>query len=319
MAVTGTLEQIRNKVRLLTGRPSTNQLSNPDLDNYINDFYVYDLPAHLKLWNLTGAESPLATTNTSGDRILTEGRWLYNIDWNQYTNIEPLFYVGGYEISFFQDIRSFLNFFPSQMLKQTLATGTGVLGPYTGTVSNTPLLYDSVLITVIDNTGNTLTAGVDADGTIDGDVAAGGTINLTTGAMAGLTWTAIIPVGNIMTVQSLTYVQTRPQAVLYFNKALIFYPVPDVAYDVTCTVNYAPSEMEAGDQPEIREWWTLIAFGAALKIFQDNLDVESYQKVKMFFDKQLCLVERRTLKQLSTQRVATIYDGGSGISGYQNL
>ena len=40
MAVTGTLEQIRAKVRKVTGMLSPNQLSNDDLDDYINDFYL---------------------------------------------------------------------------------------------------------------------------------------------------------------------------------------------------------------------------------------------------------------------------------------
>ena len=62
MAVTGTLEQIRAKTRKITGRLSVNQLSNDDLNNYINDFYVYELPQHLKLWDLTNVESPLFPT-----------------------------------------------------------------------------------------------------------------------------------------------------------------------------------------------------------------------------------------------------------------
>ena len=39
MAVTGNLEQIRTKVRKITGMLSVNQLSLSDLDDYINDFY----------------------------------------------------------------------------------------------------------------------------------------------------------------------------------------------------------------------------------------------------------------------------------------
>jgi len=322
MAVTGTLEQIRNKVRLITGRPSPNQLSNADLDNYINDFYVYDMGAHLKMWNLKNSLSPIVA-NAGGERVLTEGEWLYQVDSNVYTSLEPPFYVAGYEISFFQDIRSFMNYFPSYSVSQTLATGTGIAGPYTGTITTTPVLFRSVFISAMDAAGNTLVAECNAAGTITGDVVAGGTINLVTGAVAGLTFTAAIPAGNLITVQSLTFESARPQAVLYLNQALVFYPVPDTAYEIACTVYYNPDELGAGDQPEIRQWWNLIALGASIKIFTDNLDVESIAKIQPLFDQAKRLAERRTLKQLSTQRASTIYDYGTnypyGYSGYVAL
>jgi len=307
MPVTGTLEQIREKVRKITGRPSTNQMSNDELDNYINDFYVYDLSTHIKSWNLNTSVSPIVATTPSGDRILTEGRWSYIVDSNKYISIEPPFYVGGYEINYFQDERSFFQYFPTYFVSQTLATGTGVVGPYTGTISNTPILQDSVFITAQDAAGNTLVAGANAAGVLTGDVIAGGTINFTTGAVAGLTWTAAIPVGNLITAQTLRFVSARPQAVLYLNQVLAFYPVPDKAYELYCTVFYNPDELGAGDQPEIRQWWNLIALGASMKIFIDNLDIDSYSKIRPIFDETKRLTERRTLKQLSTQRVSTIY------------
>jgi len=307
MAVTGTLEQIRAKVRKITCRPSINQLSDEDLDNYINDFYVYDFPQYLKLWDLTNNLSPLMTTTTGGDRILTAGRWIYPIDWNKYTNIAPPFYVAGFQIPYFQDVASFLNYFPIQQVSQDLATGSGIAGPYAGTITNIPTLYDSVFITAVDATGNTVVASVDSDGNITGDVLAGGTVNLTTGAVAGLTFNAVIPAGNIINVQSITYEEGMPTAVLYYNKALVFYPVPDKAYEVYCTVNYSPDELGVGDQVETRQWWNLIALGAARKIFIDNLDMESLANLQPIFDEQKRLVERKTLQQLSTQRIDTIY------------
>ena len=42
-APTSTLQTIRTKVRRLTRTPSTAQLSDDDLDQYINTFVVYDL------------------------------------------------------------------------------------------------------------------------------------------------------------------------------------------------------------------------------------------------------------------------------------
>ena len=82
--VTGILEQIRVKVRRITGRPSVNQLSNDDLDAYINDFYVNDLPLISTLFNLNNSVSPLTQTTHGGDTILVAGEWLYLVDYNKY-------------------------------------------------------------------------------------------------------------------------------------------------------------------------------------------------------------------------------------------
>ena len=49
---TNTLEAIQIKVRRLTRSPSTAQLSDDDLNNYINTFVVYDFPEQLRMFNL---------------------------------------------------------------------------------------------------------------------------------------------------------------------------------------------------------------------------------------------------------------------------
>ena len=303
MAVTGSLEQIRAKVRKLTGMLSPNQLSESDLDDYINDFYQYDFPAHLKTWNLTTALSPIWGT----DDALIPGQAIYLYDWNTYTNMGPPCYVGGYEIQYFQDQEAFFNIFPTRTRVEQLSTGTGVAGPYTGTIANTPILQQGVFISVVDNTGTSLHCEANAAGVLSGDVLAGGTINYDTGAVAGLTWTGVIAVGEPIWAQSMTYVSGRPEAVLFYDGVLLFYPVPDIAYEFGCKVNRVPDVLEAGDQVLVRDWWNLIAYGASLKIFADNMDLESYGKIDILFNKQLRLVERRTLCQLKNQRVATIY------------
>lgn len=304
MAVTGTLEQIRAKVRRITGRLSVNQLSNDDLDDYINDFYVYDLPKHLKNWNLKNYLSPIF----GSDSALIPNRAVYVFDANSFTNIGPPFYVGGYEIQYFQDVEQFFNFFPNRAIVQQLSTGTGIAGPYSGTISATPILEQSIFISAVNNAGTSLHCTANNAGVLTGDVLAGGTIDYQTGAVAGLTWNAgIINTGEPIWAQSTTYVSGRPQAVLFANMSLTFYPVPDIAYEVYCTVYQNPDELSAGDQPLIRDWWNLIAYGAAQKIFAENLDMDSYAKIQPLFDNYKRLVERRTLVQIKNQRVLTIY------------
>ena len=50
--VSANLNTIRLKVRRLTARPSPNQISDQEIDDYINTFYVYDFPEHLRMLNL---------------------------------------------------------------------------------------------------------------------------------------------------------------------------------------------------------------------------------------------------------------------------
>jgi hypothetical protein len=303
MAVTGTLEQIRDKVRRITGRLSPNQLTDLELDDYINDFYIYDLPAHLKTWNLNNQLSPIFGPD---DALIPDRAW-YVVDWNDFPNIQPPFYVGGYEIQYFQDREAFFNFFPVQSRRQLLSTGTGIAGPYAGTITETPILEQGIFISAVDNAGNSLHCDANNAGVLAGDVIAGGTVNYQTGAVAGLTWTGVIAIGEPIWAQSMTYVSARPQAVLYIDGALFFYPVPDIAYEFSCAVYEVPDALEAGDQPLVRDWWNLIAYGASQKIFAENLDMESYAKIEPLFDKHKRLVERRTLVQLKNQRTSTIY------------
>ena len=297
MTVPSTLGDIRTKVRRITGRPSESQLSNTELDAYINTFYLYDLPEHLRLFNLK--ETYTFTTEPNVDQ--------YAFTPNTYVSVEPPAYVAGYETSYFQDYDSFFTLYPFIQTIEDLDTGTGVAGPYAGTITSTPVLANRVLVSAQDGAGNTLVAIDNGAGVFAGDVT-GGTINYVTGAIAALTFTAAIPAGNDIEVQYHPYAAARPQAILFYDDTFTLRPVPDNAYQVELQGYRVPTEMTiAADEPEYNELWQLIAYGTALKIFADNLDLESYQKVDMLFDKQKCLIERRTLKQLSNQRTATIY------------
>ena len=44
MGAPSTLADIRSKVRRITARPSALQITDAEIDNYINTFYIYDFP-----------------------------------------------------------------------------------------------------------------------------------------------------------------------------------------------------------------------------------------------------------------------------------
>lgn len=293
-----TLADIRLKVRRVTKSPSANQITNAEIDDYVNTFYLYDFPEHLRLINLK--ETYTFITQPDID--------IYNFTPNTIVSIEPPAYVGGNEIQFFQSREEFFTIYPEIQRNEILATGDGTAGPYTGTITATPIKQNRVLISTVDVAGNALSAQDTVAGTFAGNVVAGSTINYTTGAIAALTWTANIAAGTDIMVQSVNYQSGRPQAALFYDDTIQLSPVPDQGYEFVMNAYVTPTALvNAVDEPELREWWQLLALGASLKIFGDRLDMESYAKTKILFDEQKRLVERRTLKQISTSRASTIY------------
>jgi hypothetical protein len=78
--------------------------------------------------------------------------------------------------------------------------------------------------------------------------------------------------------------------------------------------------LASGQAPELEEWWQYIAYGAAKKIFEDRMDMDSVQQILPEFNQQQRLCLRRTIVQNSNTRVATIYtqtlNGIGGNNGY---
>ncbi len=295
------LADIRTMVRQVTGRPSPNQISDANIDEKINNFYLYDLPAYLKLFNLKTTYSFVTEPDVD----------TYDFPANTFTNIEPPIYIAGYEVNLIQSREQFYNLHPRSMRNETLDTGTGAAGPYGGTVIGTPVLKSDVLISTVDNAGNALSAEDNGLGVFTGDIGAGATINYETGVIAGITWTGIIAAGETIRVQYINYAASRPFDVLFYDDVLTLRPVPDQAYTVEVNAFISPTALIAdADEPLLREWWELLAYGAALKIFADNLDMEAYGQVEILFNRRLRLIERRTLTQLKNQRASTIYSDG---------
>lgn len=292
-----TLTDIRSKVRNVTGRYSSDQLSDTDLDAIINNWYQYNLPENLRLINLKVNYSFNLQPNVA----------VYPFNRNMYFTVEPPAYLAGYQIQFFQDQQSFYEYNPQIRSRQSLSVGTGVAGPYFGNISSVPIQLNSVFISTIDIVGNSLVAQDNGAGVLIGDVVAG-TVNYQTGAIANLTWTSPVGIGQTIWVQSVNYSIGRPFAVLFFNDQFTFSQWPDIAYPFQIQAYIRPTALAAGpDAPQLNEWWELLAYGAALKILGDALDMEAYAKVQILYDQQLRLAERRTLKQLSTQRARTIF------------
>jgi hypothetical protein len=110
-----------------------------------------------------------------------------------------------------------------------------------------------------------------------------------------------------------------PQSVLFFEDAFVVRPVPDQSYRIDIEVFYQPTALLLNDDvPVLNQWWQLIAFNAAKKILEDRMDYDSIALFLPSLREQENLVGRRTIKQLTTQRVATIFSDQAGAGSLNN-
>ena len=353
MTVPSNLADIRTKVRRLTGRPSTAQITDAQIDEYINTFYIYDLPEHLRLESLRINWEFNTRPNIA----------VYDFPRNTYLTNMPPVYIAGYQSYMTQSRQNFFRVNPQiSFLQESLSTGTGAVGTYTGTCTNTPILpgfkgnppgaYSDSTIAGNDVAAANLrwnvlisaagtpdaTSGIPPDITLVDDgqgnlfdpsdtstdpAGRRGTINYLTGAVSITNFISPVPTGNAINIQYIPYVASRPQSVVFFEDQFIFWPVPDQAYTVSFEVYKYPTELiNSTDDPQLREWWQLLAYGAADKIFADNADLDSLTKFRPLLEEQMKLVQRRTIVQQTAERTATIYTeqvNGMGQFPFGNL
>ena len=293
------LAYLINKVRKITGRPSQNQLSDSEIKDYINLYYQYDLPEQFKSFNLK--------TIYEFETVPNEDRYIFPRE--TYFNVETPCYASGYPVGYFQSREQFYRNWPQLTTSANFATGTGVAGPYNGVLSSRPIIKRDVLISAFDG-GTYLTAQDDGAGNFVGDVVAG-TINYLTGAIS-VTWNAAIPIGTPINVKYCPYQASRPLSILFYNDTFILRPIPDAVYKMSLQAFVKPTEMfdmtsGSTEVPRLLEWAQLLAYGASVKIFSDNMDMDSFARIQPLLTEQLALIERRTMMQIKTQRVDTVY------------
>ncbi len=360
-----TLAAIETKVRRLTRSPANAQLSQADLDNYINTFVVYDFPEHIRTFNLrtpfsfyTNPGQDVYNTDITSFSGATTNQ-LYNFQ-NKFITVHPPFYVAGFESYYSQNREEFFRIYPQiQNVQFTQLLANGGAGGYSGVIPIqqpplTPVIQNQQVsllqnqvsfntrspvgtaLTLVDiplvdpNTGYKLFVG----NFYDPNTAAyrlailnpptvldpNNFINYQTGVFT-ITFSGPTEVGSRIFSASVQVGQTRPLGILYYNNQFTVRPIPDQSYAVNFEVYQRPTALlQSGQSPELEEYYQYIAYGAAIKIFQDKMDMESVQMVMPEFKQQERLCLRRTLVQYSNERTATIYsDSTSGMNGWDGL
>lgn len=336
------LNAIRTKIRRLTRTPSEAQMDNATLDDYINTFVLYDFPEHLRTFILKEVFS--FTLNPLQDTYDLDAEYAVGDPLDDLLNaiitIHPPVYCNGYEIYFTQSQKEFYGLYPKIRTNTQIGVGDGATTNFAGTLPTSggsiPILMNEVTVSayganlqsvaladapVVDavskypiGIGNLVTSDAypaDPPEVVD----ANNNINYQTGAYT-INFGSAPTAGQVVEIQYHPLALDRPRVMLYYGNSISFRPVPDRPYDVTFDVFYQPAELlDAGDTPQLAEWWQYIAYGAAKKIFEDRMDMESVAAIMPEFKKQEALCNRRTIVQLSNQRPATIYaqaDTGRG-------
>lgn len=365
------LNRLRYTVRKITGRYDTVQLPDssfgensitnpPGIDDYINDFYLYDLPEHLRSLRLKSFYTFPTVPNCG----------TYNVPQSIYS-VEPPIYIDNYQFSWYQSPQMFYQIWPElNFIQQNIFNPSSAGSFFSFTLSQTPIQQGTVVIGLTPNIDASpspspiLETFRDRDQPIPLDlpplqyfvnpgiltsnqyigqypplspgVTPGtGTIDYLTGNVT-LSYIVVPPAGVTGSAHYHPYVASRPRDIMFYQQQLFVRPIPNdtylvklMSYQMPTTVissatnsTIIPATDTAGNiqgftnaninsnatnLPDFNEWWQLISYGAALKIFAEDGDDEKYAQYKIYFEEQKMLAQRKELKQLANQRIQTAY------------
>lgn len=129
------LSEIRSKVRKLTGRPSVNQISDNEVDKYINRFYTQDLMALLQL-----------------DEVQSYWRFETMVNVSDYAfrkqdyALEGPVYINGEPADLSRDPTTFHAKHPMLFsTRESAGTGDGATTTFTGTLSKTTVNAENII------------------------------------------------------------------------------------------------------------------------------------------------------------------------------
>jgi hypothetical protein len=338
MTAPNTLADIITKVRRLSGRPSVDQISDETITQYINTYYLYDMPETLRLLKL---KDTLTFTTVPNVEVYPVDQLFPTLGTTAYITVEPPAYVAGQQVQYFQDLDLFYREWPKNNYIEQINTGDGTAGPFSGTLTATPVMSSvnpvgsesvtapigqDIRILFSANIGNQIATSAYDNGQGDWiDAYTGetlvGDIDYITGDYT-ITFSSAVPDGNPINASYIPYVASLPRCICFYQNQFFMRPVPDKAYIVEINAFRYPMSFNFDDEttsPELQFWWQLLAYGAALKILVDNGDYDNAERLRPYFNEQLLIVQRRTVKQQTNQRTQTIYSQDGASYGFSNL
>lgn len=373
------LNRLRYAIRKITGKYDTTQIPDtsvgepsltnpPGIDDYINDFYLYDFPECLRSLRLKDFYT-FTTIPNCGTYALPQTIY----------QLEPPIYVDNYQFAWYQSPDIFYRIWPElDFIDQNLFSPDGVEKSFTFNLTQTPVQQGTVTIGLLPNQATApfpaaypqLETFTDKDvpvpldlpfqqqfvnpGTLYGNLGGTGKIDYITGEVT-ITYASAPPIGLTSSCHYHPYVASRPRDIMFYQQQLFVRPIPNDVYTVKLLAYQMPTvalaqATNAVDQPQIdpdgswtgtqpfgptnpavgnivgfggnqgpgtalpqyNEWWQVIAYGAALKIFIEDGEHEEYERYLGYFQQQKLLAQRKELKQLANQRINTAYSENQG-------
>ncbi len=282
-----TLADIRRMLRQVSGRLSSNTLTNSAADTYINNYYRYEFPAEVKL------ERQLTFYEFNTVPLQID----YAFDTVNYTNIEPPVYVDLQPMLYYQDPVVYYSQNPEQITRATPWTGDGVTTAFNTTVTVPYIVPESVIIT-----DNVETFTDNGSGVLTGSLGGNGTVVYTTGQINVNFFAAPASGDNIY----LSYEQMqpgKPTAVLFYDDTFRFYTIPDTVYRIKVKAFKVPDALVNGtDTPPLQEWGPCIAYGACRRLLLDYGELDQYNALTPLYKEQVSYILARTVNNLSNMR-----------------
>lgn len=334
----GTLNEILLWIRRIIKSPSDQTISDLSLADYVNRFYVYDMPEILQFFELNRQYTFLTEKNLF---IYQPPKFPNGLP--QYQNFRPPVYADGIQMGYYQSNDQFFKIFPELVQNEQPLMGDDSDGPYIVQVGRSPILRGFtddlghlepyVFISAIDSSGlqryivddgkgqliNTdptfqFPQGFPLFSTRDNFA---GFVDYETGEMQFTFDLSTIPPENPITVQTSPFSSGFPRLMQFYNNLFRLYPVPDRPYKIQIDANITPAQfLDTSDAVPFAYMSEYIARGAARKILTDNADYEQFMFYEPLFREQENLALRRTTRQRATERTPTIFSGQTFASPY---
>lgn len=143
------------------------------------------------------------------------------------------------------------------------------------------------------------------------DLPGNATINYQTGEITGLVFAQAIPAGTPIQIQYNPKKLSIPLSIMFYQNQFTLAPVPDAGYTIELTCYRQPIQAliaaDMSGNPELSEWWEILAVGAAKKIFEERLDSDGVIFIDKMLKERYDIIETRTYAQIGQQRINTIY------------
>lgn len=153
------------------------------------------------------------------------------------------------------------------------------------------------------------------------------TINYQTGEIANVMFNEPIAEGIPIQIQYNPKKFSIPLAIMFYQNQFTLCPTPDKGYTIELTCYRQPIQAllasDMSGNPELSEWWEILAVGASKKIFEERLDADGVIFIDKMLKERYDIIETRTYAQIGQERINTIYtdhlthnygSGGNGSS-----